>query len=62
MNFEEQENTKEFLKELAELSMKHGIVIGGCGCCGSPHLNEVKRKGHYEISPHGDDLSFVEAV
>lgn len=27
---------EEFLKELAELSKKHGLFIGGCGCCGSP--------------------------
>ncbi|WP_187442735.1 hypothetical protein [Rossellomorea vietnamensis] len=26
-----------FLKELSELSKKHKIYIGGCGCCGSPY-------------------------
>lgn len=28
-----------FLLELRELSRKHGIAIGGCGCCGSPWLD-----------------------
>lgn len=37
------ENNKEkFLTELTELSKKHGIVIHGCGCCGSPWLDELK--------------------
>lgn len=29
-----------FLLELRELTRKHGISIGGCGCCGSPWLDE----------------------
>ena len=34
---------KAFLKELTELSKWHGIVIGGCGCCGSPFLMDIER-------------------
>lgn len=33
---------KEFLKELSKLSRKHGVYIGGCGCCGSPFLYNKK--------------------
>lgn len=29
-----------FMLELRELTLKHGVSIGGCGCCGSPWLNE----------------------
>lgn len=32
------ERIAAFLAELTELSRKHGVVIGGCGCCGSPFL------------------------
>jgi len=35
----EEERRKQFLLELRELTMKHGISIGGCGCCGSPYLD-----------------------
>lgn len=29
---------KAFLKDLTKLSTKHNLVIGGCGCCGSPWI------------------------
>lgn len=35
-------NLNEFLKELTELSRKYNIGIGGCGCCGSPFLYNIK--------------------
>lgn len=36
----EQQKLDVFLEELKQLSLKHGIYIGGCGCCGSPYLFE----------------------
>ena len=33
---------KEFLIGLTELTKRTGIVIGGCGCCGSPNLQEIE--------------------
>ena len=38
----EKEKLQKFLKELSELSKKHGIFITGCGCCGSPTLIEFE--------------------
>jgi len=29
-----------FILELSELTRKYGIAIGGCGCCGSPWLDD----------------------
>jgi len=41
--------TKEFLKELSELTRKYRIAIGGCGCCGSPFLISFdEREGEYD--------------
>lgn len=30
----------DFILELRQLTLKHGVAIGGCGCCGSPWLDE----------------------
>lgn len=40
------EKLKAFLKELSELSVKFGIEISGCGCCGSPFLAEIEDQGN----------------
>ena len=42
-----------FLKELAELTIKYDLEITGCGCCGSPYL--VDNKEEYDV----EDLEFV---
>ena len=54
-------NIDQFLTGLAELTSRHGIAIGGCGCCGSPALFEAAHpEGTYVLV--GDDeekLTFV---
>lgn len=35
------ERLDKFLEELSELSNKYRFVIGGCGCCGSPWVDEI---------------------
>jgi len=35
---------EQFIQELNELTNKYKIVIGGCGCCGSPYLDNEKDK------------------
>jgi hypothetical protein len=56
MNKEEQKAHKreKFIKELTELSRRHGIIIGGCGCCGSPFVRDIpkgeRQNAGYELS------------
>lgn len=38
----EDDRINEFLKELAILTEKYDVEIGGCGCCGSPWLEDLK--------------------
>ena len=54
-----EEKEAKFLVELAKLTNKYGVTIGGCGCCGSPWLGETEKTGRYELSG-GDYLHFVE--
>jgi len=58
MNYEERE--QEFLKELTNLSQKYKIFIYGCGCCGSPSLEDfdTKEKLGAKISDPSDYFSF----
>jgi len=50
-----------FLKDLTELTNKHKIVIGGCGCCESPWIEEADFIGEYHASgSDGGNLYFVE--
>lgn len=35
------EKEKAFLRELTALSREHGVIITGCGCCGSPSLEHM---------------------
>lgn len=35
------EKFKAFLDGLERLSRETGVIIGGCGCCGSPGLCEM---------------------
>lgn len=38
------EQIDAFVADLETLSRKHRIAIGGCGCCGSPSLEEIPEK------------------
>jgi len=43
----------DFLQELAKLTDKYGIEVGGCGCCGSPWLEDTKNRDNL-----GDELTY----
>ena len=39
------EKLRAFLTDLSELSQKHHLYIGGCGCCGSPFVYRLTEGG-----------------
>jgi hypothetical protein len=48
------EKVEAFLKDLTELSRRHGIAIGGCGCCHSPFLKDAdSATSYYRVDPSG---------
>ena len=58
----------KFLQELTALTDKHGFVIRGCGCCGSPSVQRINKeddKGPYFLYERcgeegGDELTYAE--
>ena len=65
----EKSQLEAFVSELTELTMKHKVKIGGCGCCGSPYLKPTISLGVYriiiEVEPDGSldvyNLEFMES-
>lgn len=58
------ENQFQFLLGLRELTLKYGVTISGCGCCGSPFLSDIEEVdtteyGGYAVENNGDNLRFV---
>lgn len=51
------DRTKSFLLELKALCAKHGVTIGGCGCCGSPHIKPVEDPRGFRLETLADELS-----
>lgn len=45
------ERVRAFLDELTQLSRRYGLVVGGCGCCGSPNLMDLDNEepGPYSV-------------
>ena len=59
-------NQINFLLGLRELTLKYGVSIAGCGCCGSPFLRDVplsatSDQGGYRVNSHdGEEVGFVQ--
>lgn len=56
MKYEERE--KEFLKELTDLTLKYKICISGCGCCGSPALDDISDEDKIQTEVKDSSESF----
>lgn len=49
-----------FLQDLTELTNKYNIVIKGCGCCGSPWLEDLEYGETYDNLTMEDDRYVIE--
>lgn len=53
----DEDKKRRFLTDLTAVSRQHGIVIGGCGCCGSPWVDDMDERyitGAYGYSSGGE--------
>lgn len=46
----EEQRIEAFLNGLTQLTQKYGIEVAGCGCCGSPFLDNVSKDSLYNVS------------
>jgi hypothetical protein len=55
---------EKFLAELTKISRQFGIVVDGCGCCGSPYLREIDEGAAGEYVEDGgiSDFEWKEAA
>ena len=44
---------REFLIGLRELTIRTGMTIGGCGCCGSPFVDNMEDKERAVLDSSG---------
>ena len=42
-------NLKAFVKELTDLTLKHRVIVGGCGCCDSPYLMGLDNEKQFDL-------------
>jgi hypothetical protein len=58
------DRARAFLAELRRISLKHRVMIGGCGCLGSPWLGGITKKklktgkSRYAIDPDFTNLKW----
>ena len=55
-----EENANRFLEGLTKLSNETGVKIGGCGCCGSPWLDDCNGKGDYLWNRDFENIEYRE--
>jgi hypothetical protein len=56
-------NEKAFLVGLEKLSRETGVVVCGCGCCGSPFLNALETPESVDVAGYSaDDDSLVSEI
>jgi Zn-finger nucleic acid-binding protein len=56
------QTTREFLDELTKLSDRYGVVIGGCGCCGSPWLDKLNGERVLKYEADENDIRGFRAI
>lgn len=55
----EPERVAAFLADLRKASLRHGVIVAGCGCCGSPRIvllrkaDTKKMRGRYRTGQDG---------
>ena len=58
----DERKVKAFLIELTALSKKYDLVIRGCGCCGSPWIEEDSTKNGFYITVTTLENDFADKI
>ena len=58
----DEERMNAFLVDLRVLTIKHGVAIAGCGCCGSPYIDDkvdVSDPSAGYVHESGSDVAWI---
>lgn len=59
-------NQRQFLIELRDISLRNKVIISGCGCCGSPFLEDKDeispQGGYYSASGPSDSITWLQPL
>ncbi len=53
-------DTRAFILDLEALTRKYGLAVAGCGCCGSPWLESVKKDAPPEAGYISGQLKWID--
>ena len=57
-----EKKAKALLSDLVQVYEKHGLVLNGCGCCGSPFIDFIDDSTEFRLEAYYGGYSVVQVI